>query len=344
MSHLERLRLLVEQMDALGVTIDELAAQAALMGRQTPSVRPPVPTVAEFVETAGHGYAQMTLDTYMSYWRIAIELHGDDPISVLDYGACDRIVEVAFERARQRFPDRACRSTRENATGALRALLAKAVRAGHLSSNPALALAKPRRHSNSRRALTEAEMDQVWQTLIRVTRDPGLHLLLVRFHLESGARREGACNLKLADLDRNRCTIWLDEKGGKVREQPISPSLMTELIQHAADRGATSESDTVLRTRRHQPITRRTYNHVFEVLQRELAWTHTPVTAHVLRHTAITRVERAASYAVAQAFAGHAPSHGGVTGSYIKATVEEVAAAVALLTGEPHPLVPQDIE
>jgi hypothetical protein len=131
-SHPERLRLLVEQMDALGVTVDELAAQTALMGRPAPSVRPPVPTVAEFIQTAGHGYADMTLDTYMSYWRIAIELYGDDPIIALNYEACDRIVEVAFERARQRFPDRSCRSTRENATGALRALLAKAVRAGHV--------------------------------------------------------------------------------------------------------------------------------------------------------------------------------------------------------------------
>lgn len=338
MSAPERLRLLLDQMDALGITVDELAAQAQLEGRQTASVRSRVPTVAEFIETASHGYADMTRDTYMSYWRIALELYGDDPISVLDYQVCVQIVEVAFERARQRFPDRACRSTRENATGALRALLAKAVRAGYLSANPALALTKPRRQSNSRRALTADEMEQVWQTMIRVTRDPGLHLLLVRFHLESGARREGACNLRLQDLDRSRCTIWLDEKGGKVREQPISPSLMSELVEHAVERGAVSDHDGVLRTYRHQPISRRTYNHVFEAVQRELAWAHTPVTAHVLRHTAITRVERATSYAVAQAFAGHQPSHGGVTGSYIKASVEEVAAAVGLLTGEPHPL------
>ncbi len=48
-------------------TVDELAAQTALMGRRTLWVRHPVPTVAAFTEAAGLAYAQMPLDTYMSY-------------------------------------------------------------------------------------------------------------------------------------------------------------------------------------------------------------------------------------------------------------------------------------
>lgn len=84
-------------------------------------------------------------------------------------------------------------------------------------------------------------------------------------------------------------------------------------------------------------MSRRRYNTLFEHIQAQLEWTaRTPVTAHVLRHTAITRIERTAGYAVATAFAGH--SNTGVTGTYVKATVEEVAHAVRLLTGEPHPL------
>jgi integrase len=62
----------------------------------------------------------------------------------------------------------------------------------------------------------------------------------------------------------------------------------------------------------------------------------TPVSAHVLRHTAITAVGRLAVYPVAQAFAGHAPPS--VTGRYLHATLAEVAAAVATLTGETHTL------
>ncbi|MGH3371974.1 MAG: hypothetical protein ACRDPR_18470 [Nocardioidaceae bacterium] len=56
----------------------------------------------------------------------------------------------------------------------------------------------------------------------------------------------------------------------------------------------------------------------------------------MLRHTAITNVARLAGYAIAQAFAGHTPPT--VTGRYIHATLAEVAAAVAVLTGEPHPI------
>jgi hypothetical protein len=53
-------------------------------------------------------------------------------------------------------------------------------------------------------------------------------------------------------------------------------------------------------------------------------------------HTAITTVERHASFAVAQAFAGHSASS--VTGTYTQARISEVAQAVSVLTGEAHPL------
>ncbi len=69
-----------------------------------------------------------------------------------------------------------------------------------------------------------------------------------------------------------------------------------------------------------------------------LGWAdRTPVSAHVLRHTAITAVGRLAGYPVAQAFAGHAAA--GTTGRYLHASIDEVADAIATLTGDPHPLV-----
>jgi len=44
-------------------------------------------------------------------------------------------------------------------------------------------------------------------------------------------------------------------------------------------------------------------------------------------------------YAVARAYAGHTDSSNhGTTATYIRADVHEVAAALAALTGEPHPL------
>lgn len=75
--------------------------------------------------------------------------------------------------------------------------------------------------------------------------------------------------------------------------------------------------------------------------RRVLGWdARLPVSAHVLRHTAITNVAQLAGYAVAQTFAGHTPPT--VTGRYIHAGFAEVVAAVAALTGQAHPLGARD--
>jgi integrase/recombinase XerC len=164
-----------------------------------------------------------------------------------------------------------------------------------------------------------------------------LDLLLVRFHLESGARREGALNLRVRDLDDRRATAWLREKFGAEREQPISPSLVRLLTRHADARGGVAADDAVFRTRHGEPITRRRYNTIFDRARPCLPWAdRTPVSAHVLRYTAINAIGRLAGYAVAQAFAGHAPPS--VTGLYLRARLCDVAAAIAVLTDEPHPL------
>lgn len=62
---------------------------------------------------------------------------------------------------------------------------------------------------------------------------------------------------------------------------------------------------------------------------------------HWLRHTTtLTWVERTFSYAVAREYAGHTGKSGGTTATYVKSHLTEVAAALAVLTGEPHPLAP----
>jgi hypothetical protein len=67
------------------------------------------------------------------------------------------------------------------------------------------------------------------------------------------------------------------------------------------------------------------------------------ISAHWLRHTTLTWVERHFSYAIARAFAGHSGgSEAGTTATYVKATLQEIAQALAALTGEPHPLATAD--
>ena len=62
---------------------------------------------------------------------------------------------------------------------------------------------------------------------------------------------------------------------------------------------------------------------------------------HWIRHTTLTWVERHFGFATAQAYAGHEDhGRGGkAMATYVRAGLPEVAAALAALTGEGHPLV-----
>jgi integrase len=334
MDRLVRARILLAEAAALGVTIDDLIAEASSGASGTPSTGP---TVAEYVDTVTASFSKGTAATYKSYWRLLIDRLGERPIGSVGVDDCEAVVVDAVERARRNRPGSDGRSARESCIGALRAVFARAERADLVTRNPAAQLEKPRRLPNRRRALDDGELREVIDAVRTTSQDPDLDLLLIRFHLESGARREGALNLRPGDLDKPRSTIWLREKFGIEREQPISPSLLRALEAHSSSRGAVASDDPVLRSRRGLPITRRRYNTVFDRARPCLPWAErTPVSAHVLRHTAITAVERHAGFAVAQAFAGHSASS--VTGTYTRARIGEVAQAVSVLTGEAHPL------
>jgi len=113
-------------------------------------------------------------------------------------------------------------------------------------------------------------------------------------------------------------------------------ALIALLEQHGDARGSTLD-EPVFRTAAGIPMSARRYSTIFDRARVCLDWAdRTPVSAHVLRHTAITAVGQLGGYPVAQAFAGHAPPS--VTGRYLHASIAEIAAAVATLTGESHPL------
>lgn len=243
------------------------------------------------------------------------------------------------------------RGAAENFIGAMRALFRVAggdqrIRLAK-ADNPARDVPKPERGVCARRALSDDEVTQAWNVTRLGGNDPDLDCLLFRLHIIAGARQEGALNLRLRDVVADTCELWLDEKGGKQRWQPVPPSLIEDLLKHARARGATAPADPVLRYNRvapngagHAPLTGRRYDTWAQRVQRALPWADTiGFGSHVLRHHAGTRVDRIAGYAVACRFLGHKPE--GVTGRYVQATHEEVARAVAMMTGEPHPLAPR---
>lgn len=329
-----RAKVALAELEAMGLTIDDLLVAAG----PERSRRLAVPTIAEYVPVVAAGYKPRTRRTYNSYWLLLVELLGNHHLDQVTVEQLLAVADEAERRAKQRRVGSDGRASRESCVAAVRAVFTRAVKAGHVATNPAMLVEKPRRLPNRRRALTNAELDDVWAAVTATTNDPELELLLLRFHLESGARRIGAINLRVRDIDATRHTVWLREKFGVEREQPISGSLVDSILAIGDARGALKPDDKALRTRRGpSPISDRTYDRVFTRAQEHVPWAQrTPLTAHVLRHTAITAVERVAGFAVAQAFAGHQP--GSVTGTYTKASLHEVAAAVATLTGEPHPL------
>jgi Zn ribbon nucleic-acid-binding protein len=61
--------------------------------------------------------------------------------------------------------------------------------------------------------------------------------------------------------------------------------------------------------------------------------------AHDAKDVAALWVERSFGYAVARAYAGHTSGENdATTTTYVRANIQEVAAALAALTGEPHPI------
>ena len=225
---------------------------------------------------------------------------------------------------------------------ALRCLYRRAVEDGLISEadDPARKVAKPRRLPSTRRAVPETRLAEINQIAATTGDDPELDTLLLRLHTETACRRGGALALRPDDLDPGQCLIRLREKGETVRWQPVTPTLMARLVEHGDERHA-PPGGQLLRYRNGRPITSRRYDGLWARIGRVLPWMRTQqISMHWIRHTTLTWVERNFGYAVARAYAGHTDggSETGATSTYVRASISEVAAALAALTGEPHPL------
>jgi integrase len=204
-------------------------------------------------------------------------------------------------------------------------------------------VAKPRRLPSTRRAVPDARLAEINQAAAATGDDPELDTLLLRLHTETGCRRGGALALRPDDLDADQCLIRLREKGEAVRWQPVSPTLMGRLVEHGRKRHVPPDGQ-LLRYANGRPITSRRYDHLWTRLGRQLSWVRTQqISTHWIRHTTLTWVERNFGYAIARAYAGHTDSGSetGATATYVRASLAEVAAALAALTGEPHPRWPR---
>ncbi|WP_063007166.1 tyrosine-type recombinase/integrase [Nocardia kruczakiae] len=336
MSHIdvETARILLQR---LGVRPEDLV-NSATTSTTTPTFGDYIPRLRTAVPTG-------TSRAYASYWTRIETLWHDRRLDEPTASEFKQLVETTKKNAIVRRNSRGGRSAAEHMVAAIRCLYRHAHDDGYLSLNdsPATTLTKPRRAPSPRSALTDQQLTQIIRIAETTGNDPELDALILRLHIETACRRAGALALRPKDIDPDHCLLWLREKDQSDRWQPISPTLANALLAHASR--STDPRGQLLRYRNGKPITGRRYDHLWTRIGRHLPWVRTQqITAHWLRHTTLTWVERNFGYAIARAYAGHSADAGniGATMTYVRATLAETAMAVSSLTGEPHPLISRD--
>lgn len=331
-----------EVLAAARVMLTQMGISAADLLQTAGGTRRPVPTFAEYVPIVAAAVPPGSRRMYGTYWNKAVTKWADRRLDDITPTEIEALARETQATAVQRRNSRGGRSATEHQIAALRCLYRRAVADGILTAaaNPAAKVTKPARLSSTRSALADDRIAELVTAAATTGNDPELDALLVRLHIETACRRGGALALRPNDLDVEQRLIMLREKGGTFRWQPVSPTLMQYLQHHALQRRAPGDAQ-LLRYTNGQPVGRRRYDHLWQRLGKILPWVATQqVSAHWLRHTTLTWVERVYGYGVALAYAGHAetPNDAGTTARYVKATLEEVATALSALTGEPHPL------
>lgn len=328
-------------LDAALLLLSRLGISPADLQQAAPA-RPPAPTFAEYVPVVSEAVSAGTRRVYGSYWNRIVERWGERRLDEPTPSEVKQLSEHVKTHTVPRRNARGGRSAAEHLIAALRCIYNHAVADNLIAAadNPASKVAKPRRLPSTRRAVPDTRLAEINHIAATTGDDRALDTLLLRLHTETACRRGGALALQPADLDPDQCLILLHEKGETVRWQPVSPTLMRHLEQHVEDRPAPPGTQ-LLRYRNGQPITYRRYDYLWQRIGRHLPWVATQqISTHWLRHTTLTWVERTFGYAVAREYAGHTDSgsDAGTTTTYVRASLQEVAAALAALTGEPHPL------
>lgn len=299
-----------------------------------------VPTFAEIVPAVRATLEAGTRRTYGTHLN-RLELHwGDRRLDQVTKPDLEAMAHTIRSTARTNRASRGGISAVEHFISTVRCVYRHAEDRGWIrpSNNPARQLTFPARRKSNRYAIPADQLTEICHIAGTTGNDPELDSLLLRLHLETACRRSGALALRPHDLDPSQCLIYLREKDGTDRWQPVSPTLMNHLINHGRERHS-PQSEQLLRYRNGKPITHRRYDHLWHRLGQELPWVATQgITTHWLRHTTLTWVERTFSYAVAREYAGHSGKTGGTTATYVKANLQEVAAALSVLTAEAHPL------
>ena len=194
----------------------------------------------------------------------------------------------------------------------LRSIFKAAQENGLVAKSPVSSMLKAGgKKTPEKTALTPAESQQL---LDRVENQRARTFLLIALH--TGMRRGEIAGLMWDDIDFDSKIIHIRRNAVMGRyETTISENLKTaagkrdvplseELEAWLLARKKNTHSQYVLSMKNHQPLTKSSYKSMWKLIERELPDTH--VTAHILRHTYITRLfEAGLDIKEIQYLAGH---------------------------------------
>ncbi|MFD0205872.1 MULTISPECIES: tyrosine-type recombinase/integrase [Saccharothrix] len=323
-------------LERLGISLEDLTNAAP---------PPAAPTFAEFIPIVSNAVPVGTRRVYKPYWGKLIKAWGALRIDEIVATDVNWFIEHTRKTATVRRSSRGGHSAAEHGYRALRCVYRYAIgnRVIDQRNDPTAMVARPKHVKSNRHAIDNTLLGEIAEVASTTGDDPALDAIIIRLHLETAARRAGTLGLRRRDLDPERSLINLCEKGDITRWQPVSPTLMKHLLHLTETRGDHDDDSPVLRYRNGKSITTRRYDYLWERIGQHVDTVRAlGISTHWLRHTTLTWVERSFGYAVARAYAGHAASSTrfGVTATYVRAGISEVAEALAALTGEAHPLAP----
>lgn len=276
-------------------------------------------TVGEYVPRVRANLTPGTLEAWRRILALIEELWGDRRPADIEVSDVAELVRIAQETAVRRWHYQG-RGAAEHAVAASRHLLGAALRDDLVQKNVALLVPRPGRADPSRSALSRRQVDEL--LTVAAAHDERT-LWMLRWLLETGSRREGLLDLEPGVLRSSTRTVLIVEKGRKSRVLPVSASLAAELAR---------PSSTLY------GWTKKRLEGDWKVLRDVTGWAgEMKVSSHWLRHTAVTRMERASSFVVAARWAGHSLSSV-VTSTYVRVGLPDVACGWSSMTGELHPL------
>ena len=220
---------------------------------------------------------------------------------------------------------------------AVRALF-KAQMPKYLDRSPAAALKMPKKTQTNRVAfdVESGQLEQVLTVGIDAASDPELVEVLCDFYLETGARLNEAFRLTHYKVNVEDCLVKIGQKNDEEQWVPISPSTLARILDLAQQRGMSAADPWVFRNRRGQRASKAHMDKFWQEVKARLPFAaEMDAATHCFRKTMATLIEREFGVATSEAFLRH--RHVPVSLLYPKASLTDVATALAALTREPHP-------